>query len=96
MEDLDMVAQASPQLKKVVGKLLELSQDERVRMLFEAREKERRDNSARERGAWENGIAEGEKKERIEIARKLLGMGMPLENIAKATNLTHEEIEKLR
>jgi predicted transposase/invertase (TIGR01784 family) len=100
MEDLDMVAQASPQLKRVVGKLLELSQDESARMLFEAREKELRDNSARERGAWEKGIAqgiaEGETKERIEIARKLLGMGMPLENIAKATNLTHEEIEKLR
>jgi hypothetical protein len=35
-EDFDMVAQASPKLKKVVGRLLELSQDERARMLFEA------------------------------------------------------------
>jgi hypothetical protein len=43
-EDLDMVAQASPQLKKVVVKLLKLSQDERARMLYEAEVKQQRDN----------------------------------------------------
>jgi predicted transposase/invertase (TIGR01784 family) len=108
MEDLDMVAQASPQLKKVVGKLLELSQDESARMLFEAREKERRDNNARERGAWEmgiaqgkaegkvEGIAEGEKKERIEIARKLLKRNMLTNEIMEDMGLSEEEIEKLR
>jgi predicted transposase/invertase (TIGR01784 family) len=91
MEDLDMVAQASPQLKKVVVKLLKLSQDERARMLYEAQVKEQRDNRARLRGAWE----EGEKAGRIEIAQKLLKRNMPIDTIVEDTGLSHEEIEKL-
>jgi predicted transposase/invertase (TIGR01784 family) len=91
-EDLDMVAQASPKLEKVVGKLLELSEDESARMIYEAEVKQERDNRARMRGALEKGITE----ERMEIARKLLNMELPLENIAKATDLSLEEIEKLR
>ena len=38
----------------------------------------------------------GEKKKQIEIAKKLLEMGMKLENIEKATDLTREEIIKLK
>jgi predicted transposase/invertase (TIGR01784 family) len=103
-EDLDMVAQASPKLEKVVGKLLELSEDESARMLYEAEVKQERDNRARLRGALEQGIAqgraegkaEGEKTGRIEIARRLLNMKMPLEKIVRLTDLSLEEIEKLR
>ena len=58
-EDLDMVAQASPKLEKVVGKLLELSEDECARMIYEAQVKEERDNRARLRGALEQGLAQG-------------------------------------
>jgi predicted transposase/invertase (TIGR01784 family) len=104
MEDLDMVAQASPQLQKAVGKLLELSQDERARMLFEARVKEQRDIRALQHDAWEKGMAqgkvegmaEGEKKERIEIARKLLKRNMLINEIMEYTSIPREEIEKLR
>jgi predicted transposase/invertase (TIGR01784 family) len=108
MEDLDMVAQASPQLKKVVVKLLKLSQDERARMIYEAEVKEQRDNRARLRGALEQGLAEGkaegEIKGRIsgkhekalEIARKLLKRNMPINTIVEDTGLSREEIEKLR
>jgi predicted transposase/invertase (TIGR01784 family) len=90
-EDLDMVAQASPKLEKVVGKQLELSEDERARMIYEAQVKQERDDRARMRGAREKGIAEG----KVEIARKLFNMEMPLEKIAEATGLSHEEIAKL-
>ena len=34
-------------------------------------------------------------KEKIEIARNLKAMGLPIHNIAKATGLTAEEIERL-
>jgi hypothetical protein len=37
-EDLDMLAQRSPEMKKAVGILKELSSYERTRMLFEERE----------------------------------------------------------
>jgi len=96
MEDLDMVAQASPKLKKVVGRLLELSQDERARMLFEAQVKEQRDIRARERGAMEKGIAQGITQGRVETARKLLKHNMLIDEIMEYTGLSREEIEKLR
>jgi predicted transposase/invertase (TIGR01784 family) len=102
-EDLDMVAQTSPTIKKAVGKLLELSQDERTRMLFEAREKERRDNAARELGAYEKGSvegriegkAEGRTESRIEIAKTLLSRHMSIDDIVAITRLSREQVEQL-
>jgi predicted transposase/invertase (TIGR01784 family) len=58
-EDLDMVAQASPELQKTVVKLLELSEDEEARMIYEAEVKAQRDERARMRGAFEKGIVQG-------------------------------------
>jgi hypothetical protein len=46
------------------------------------------DNQARERGA------RGE--ERISIAKNLLAMGIPLNNIVEATGLTREDVESLQ
>jgi predicted transposase/invertase (TIGR01784 family) len=110
-EDLEMVAQASPKLEKVVVKLLELSEDEESRMIYEAEVKAQRDERARMRGAYDKGkaegiaegIAEGENKGRVEgklegkneIARNLLHLGMPIEMIAQSTGLSPAEIEKL-
>lgn len=42
----------------------------------------------------EEGLAEGETRERIKMARQALKMGMSVEDIAKLTGLTKEEIEK--
>ena len=38
----------------------------------------------------------GEKKEKIEIAKKLLKLNMPLEQIIEITELPKEEIEKIK
>jgi predicted transposase/invertase (TIGR01784 family) len=98
-----MVAQASPNLEKVVVKLLELSEDEEARMIYEAEVKQQRDDRARMRGALEQGIAqgraEGETKGRIEgkteIAKKLLQRNLSIDEIVEDTGLPREEIEKL-
>ena len=106
-----MVAQASPKLGKVVVKLLKLSKEERARMLYEAQVKQERDDRARMRGALEQRLAlgkaegktegiakgrfEGKSERTIEIARKLLNMKLPLEQIVKATGLSCEAIENL-
>ena len=42
-----------------------------------------------------DGISKGENKKSIEIAKNLLSMNMPLEDISKATGLSIEEINKL-
>ena len=43
-----------------------------------------------------NGKIEGEKKKSIEIARKMLKEKVPVEIIEKFTELSKEEIEKLK
>lgn len=43
-----------------------------------------------------NGKSEGKKEEKIEIAKKLLKLNMPLEQIIEITELPKEEIEKIK
>ena len=54
-----MLTEQRPQMQAPVEKLLELNQNADARMLFEAREKERRDNLACERGACERVDGKG-------------------------------------
>lgn len=86
-EELNVLAEKSPIMKKAAVRLMELSADEKARMLYEAREKERRDNYARERGAV--------KSREIEIAQNAIRKNMSVEDIADITGLTHAEIESL-
>ena len=87
-EELDMLAQKSPAMKKATLRLLELSADEKARQLYEARLKEQRDSYAREYGARQD--------ERFNIARKLLMRNRPLDEIIEDTGLTFAEIEALQ
>jgi hypothetical protein len=60
-EVLDMLSTRSPQLKKAVGVLKELSADEQTRMLYEKREMARRDLESSleaERMKWKGVVAE--------------------------------------
>jgi predicted transposase/invertase (TIGR01784 family) len=45
--------------------------------------------------AEDNGRREGRQEGAFAIARNLLGMNMPLDQIVTATGLTREEVEKL-
>jgi predicted transposase/invertase (TIGR01784 family) len=82
-EELDMIAQRNPQIKRAAVKLRELSADEKARDMFERREKGRRDVGALVVGA------------RAEIARNLINMNLPMEQVITATGLTREQIETL-
>ena len=44
----------------------------------------------------ENGEIEGAKKKSLQMAKKLLEKNLPLEEIIEVTELTKEEIEKLK
>ena len=46
--------------------------------------------------AKEEGLAEGEHRKAIETALRFKEMGLPVEQIAKGTGLSIEEIEKLK
>jgi len=86
--ELEAVAQRDPLIKKAVARLMELSADEQTRMLYELREKERMDNETREDWA--------RKQNSTEIAKKLLEIKMPIEQIVTITNLSQKEIENLK
>jgi len=99
----DVIARGNPQIGKAVGILKELSADERTRMLYEDREKARRDIASLMGGARREGHAEGHAEGLAEglaegvanTARNLLALDAPIDMIIKATGLTYEEIESL-
>ena len=83
-EELDVLAQKSPAMKRATLRLKELSADEKARQLYEARLKEQRDSWAREKGAV------------LKIAKNLLSVGDTIEKIVMVTGLTYEEVEDLQ
>ena len=44
----------------------------------------------------EEGRAEGKREGTLTVAKNLLSINLPLDQIVKATGLTHEEVEALR
>ncbi|MDR1650215.1 MAG: hypothetical protein LBR87_00340, partial [Synergistaceae bacterium] len=65
-EEIDMLAAKTEEMKMTVGRLKQLSADERTRMLFEARELYLMDEAARREAAVAEGRAEGKAEGRAE------------------------------
>jgi predicted transposase/invertase (TIGR01784 family) len=80
-------------------RLVALSADEEVRLLAEAREKARRDEESRLRGAREEGREEGLElgwnKAQLAFARSALQRNLPIGEIAAITELSPEAIRSL-
>ncbi|TDL48811.1 Rpn family recombination-promoting nuclease/putative transposase [Paenibacillus dendritiformis] len=95
----EVLTMNEPMLKKAMTTLEFLSQDEQTRMEYEARQKYLLDEASRVAGAKAEGIAEGMAKGmakgKVEVARKLLALGVEIALIAKASGLSEEEIKKL-
>ena len=51
-------------------------------------------DTAKEEG-WKEGWKEGIAKEKLATAKRLLGMGLTQEQVAKGTDLSIEDIERL-
>ena len=89
----------SKEIKEAVEKLDSLSEDERMQRIADLREKAILDEKVIYAKGLDDGIKEGVekgiKKRNIEIAKKMLQKGIPLENIAEITELSKETIEKL-
>lgn len=86
-----MIAQRDPYIGSAYQTLQAISQDGEKRMEYEAREKAIRDYNARMFEPEERG----RKEEAIRIAKKLVGMGYPTDDIVKITLLPEAEIERL-
>ena len=92
-----MAAKTSPEIAQAVGVIMELSEDERTRLLAESREKYRRDEVAQREYAFQTGkqkgraagLAEG----RLQVARRLLMEKDPVDKVAIVTGLSLEEVK---
>ena len=102
-EEMRDIANGNEEALKVVEELERLSENDEFRVLYDAEKMRRKEiNSARLDGyddGFENGITkgkeEGAKAKEIEIAKNLLNIGTPKEDIIKVTGLSIEELEKL-
>ena len=98
-EVFDMLADKNPYIESAYQKLQIISQDKEKRLEYEAREKALRDYNEGLLEAEERGIAIGQeqgiRQGTLSIAKKLIDMGYPTDEIAKITLLSKEDIEKL-
>jgi len=102
-ETVNRVIKTKEALQMASELLMSVSQDERERAVFRSRRMYQTDlqsnlATAEDRGRAEGkieGRAEGEFVKALAVARNLLGMNMPLDQIVIATGLTREEIENL-
>ena len=95
-ELVKMKAKEDKKLKVAYEKLEYISGDEKLRRLAELRRKLILDQNTGLREERRMGREEGEQNEKIKMAKKLLKLEMPIEQIVKITELSEEEIKKLQ
>lgn len=92
LEELYKMNRSIEEINKIVDIVLE---DDDVYNELNRRIFEKYDEMAKLHYAEEKGKIAGKKKEKIEIAKKMLEKNMPIEEIIELTGLTKEEIENL-
>lgn len=95
-EMLEGIEERVKEIEKAVDTLEQLSMDKQAWNLYESRDMAKRDYNTGMRNAEERGINKGEKKNSIEIARKMLKENMPESQIIRLTGLTENEINNLK
>jgi predicted transposase/invertase (TIGR01784 family) len=87
----DIAMNQDPILQKAMNKWERMSQDSSFRQAYEAREKALMDEAAKFAYAEQKGIEKG----KMQLIRGMHKNGMPIEDIAKFTNLRIEEIRNI-
>lgn len=102
-ETVNKVIESKEAIQMAGNLLMNISQDERERAVFRSRRMYQTDlesnlATAEDRGkkiGVEIGKDIGKAEEKAAIARNLMKLGIPLDQITAATGLTHQEIENL-
>lgn len=89
---MEMLSEKNEKIKKAFDILQVISQDEKARMSYEAREAEIRDQQTRLKTAREEGKIEG----KIEDVKNLLRLGVSTDIIVKAIGFSEEEVMKIQ
>ena len=90
------IMEENKNIKKAIDELEQVSGNARLRRIAELKEKYIRDEQSSIEYAQDEGFRQGEKKEKIEIAKNLLQKKMSIQDIVEVTGLSIEEIEKLK
>lgn len=97
-EEMEMLAHENPEIEKAYDALQDLSNDEVIRHEAQQREMYLQNEMAINEERYEQGMKEGKeqgiKEGKIEIAKNLLRINLPLEQISAATGLSVDEIKK--
>ena len=83
------------EIKRAINTLDFLSKDPKERERHNSLVMAEYNRLVSQQNFFEDGKDEGKKEEKIQIAKKLLKMNMPISQIIEATELTEEEIEKI-
>ena len=99
-KELKEISKGDKNMSDVYKKLDELSEDKYLSLLYDREEKREYEykcmmEDAKEE-AKEEGMSQGENKKSIEIAKNLLSMNMPIEDISKATGLSIEDLQNIK
>ena len=89
------LAMNSPELKKALGVLEQINFNQEERDAYEDRLKWLRIEMNTLKKRFNDGKAEGKVEERLEMARKMLNHGLPVEDIIKISGLPHSQIKEL-
>ena len=102
-----MLAQESPTMAKANTAISAMEMSPKEKWLYDSRMKYEHDRASCISEGYRQGIVQGEIKGRqegfadgsyqkaLETAKNLLGLGLSIENIAKATGLSQEEVKSV-
>ncbi len=101
---MEMLAEKNKDIKRAYDVLQVISQDEKARMKYEARQAEIRDQLIRIKTAEEKGRTEGKAEGKVEgvmekamkVAENLLKMGMEVDDVAKVAEISIEEVLEIK
>ena len=98
LEELDELSKISKdrRVNKYMNEVKRVNEDPEFREFISAEEDNRKIENSIKKELREDGIKEGQKEEKIEIAKNMLNDGVPIESISKYTGLTEDEVNILK
>ena len=94
-EGIMLAEKENKEIKRAINTLDFLSKDPKERERHNSIVMAEYNRLVSQQNFFEDGKDEGKKEEKIQIAKKLLKMNIPINQIIEATELTEEEIEKI-
>mgnify|MGYP000986297874 FL=1 len=98
LEELDKLSKISKdrRVNKYMDEVKRVNEDPEFREFISAEEDNRKIENSIKKELRESGIKEGQREEKIEIAKKLLKNKVDISIIASSTGLTEDEINSLK